>query len=187
VADRLGFRLIDEDIVTRAALEAGVEREVIADVEQGRTTLVRLIEGFAAAGMGAGYVPATPGTCGAGQPGSDELRGLIRAVIEEVASEGRAVILGHAASLALALRNDVCRVMLTASPQVRARRIASALGIDEKRAARAIKRSDAGRADYIKRFYGVGAELPSHYDLVINTERLTAEGAARLIVEATAR
>jgi len=73
-------------------------------------------------------------------------------------------------------------VLITACREERARRLATTLAIEQKQAARAIKQSDAGRADYLKRFYGVGAELPTHYDLVINTDRLTAEQAARLIV-----
>jgi hypothetical protein len=32
-------------------------------------------------------------------------------------------------------------------------RLSDALGVDEKQAARMIKRSDAARADYVKRFY----------------------------------
>jgi hypothetical protein len=183
-AEQLRFRLIDEDIVARAAVEAGVEREVIADLEQGRSALVRLIEGFGAAGMGAGYLVPNPDTDGGGQPAGHELRGLIRSVIEEIAAEGKAVILAHAASLALAARGDVLRVLITACREERAQRVATTLGIEKKQAARAIKQSDAGRADYLKRFYGVGAELPTHYDLVINTDRLTAEQAARLIVAA---
>jgi cytidylate kinase len=185
VAEQLGFRLIDEDIVARAAVEAGVECEVIADLERGRSALVRLIEGFGAAGMGAGYLAPNHDTAGGGQPAGHELRGLIRSVIEEFAAEGSAVILAHAASLALAERDDVLRVLITACREERAQRLATTLGIEEKQAARAIKQSDAGRADYLKRFYAVGVELPTHYDLVINTERLTAEQAARLIVAAT--
>jgi len=183
-AEQLGFRLIDEDIVARAAVEAGVECEVIADLERGRSALVRLIEEFGAGGMGAGYLAPIPDTGGGGQPAGDELRGLIRSVIEEFAAEGKAVILAHAASLALAERDDVLRVLITACREERARRLATTFEIEEKQAARAIKQSDAGRADYLKRFYGVGAELPTHYDLVINTDRLTAEQAAWLIVAA---
>jgi cytidylate kinase len=182
VADALQFRLIDEDIATRAALEAGVDRDVVADAERGRSVMVRLIEGFGSAGIGLGYV-ATPASGFAhGQPASDDLRALIRSVIEEIATKGSAVILAHAASLALAPREDVLRVLVTASPEARAQRLAGTLGIDAKRAAQAVKRSDAGRADYLKRFYGVSTELPIHYDLVINTDRLTPEHAARIIV-----
>ncbi len=109
---------------------------------------------------------------------------MIRSVIEDTAASGSAVIVSHAASLALAEREDVLRVLVTAPQQTRERRLAETLAVDEKEAARALKQSDAARGDYIKRFYGISAELPTHYDLVINTEKLTPEHAARLIVHA---
>jgi hypothetical protein len=183
VAHALGYRLIDEDIVAKAAVEAGVDEETVADVERRKSALVRLIEGLGSAGMGAGYVMAAPVPV-QDQPGSDALRGLIRSVIEETADSGDAVIVSHAASLALSERDDVLRVLITASTPTREARLASALEVDEKEAARTLKRSDAGRADYIKRFYGVGDEQPTHYDLVINTDKVTPESAAQLIVSA---
>ena len=182
-ASALGFRLIDEDIVAKAAVEAGVDEETVADVERRKSTLVRLIESLGSAGVGAGYV-ITPPVPVQDQPASDALRGLIRSVIEETADAGSAVIVSHAASLALGDRADVLRVLITASTPTREARLASALGIDEKEAARTLKRSDAGRADYIKRFYGIGDEQPTHYDLVINTDKVTPESAAQLIVSA---
>ncbi len=188
VASELGFRLIDEDILTRVAVEAGVEQEVVADVERRKSRVVRLLEGLASSGMAAGgsaagYVPV-PNIIGDEQPAGEELRGLIRSVIEEIATAGSAVIVAHAASLALGGREDVLRVFVTASPQVRAERLCISLGISEREAARTVKRSDAGRADYIKQFYGASAELPTHYDLVINTDKLSPETAARLVVQA---
>lgn len=181
-ADQLGLRVIDEDIVTRAAQEAGVEPKLVADVEQRKSRLVRLIEGLAPAGMGGpGYVVPQAAL---GEPASDELRGMIKSVIEETAAQGNVMIVSHAASLALANRDDVLRVLVTASPEVRARRMAESLGVSEDEAKQAIKRGDAGRADYIKRFYGIGEERPIHYDLVINSDRLAPESAARLIVTA---
>jgi cytidylate kinase len=181
VASTLGFRLIDEDIVTRAAVEAGVDQEVVADVERRKSLVARLVEGMGPASMASGYV-VVDGSYG--QPASDELRGLIQSVIEDTATAGNVVIVAHAASLALAERGDVLRVFVTASPQTRLRRLAGSLQVDEKEAARLIKRSDAGRADYIRRFYGIGAERPTHYDLVINTDKLTSDDAVRLIIDA---
>jgi cytidylate kinase len=186
VAEALSFRLIDEEILTRAAVEAGVDEEVVADVERRKSRLVRLVEGLGPAGMAAGPVISAE-SLAYGQPASDELRGLIRSVIEETASVGKVVLVSHAASLALGTREDVLRVLVTAPVSTRLRRLASTLDVDEKEAARIIKRSDAGRADYIKRFYGVGAELPSHYDLVINTDRITPNAVARLIIDAVNR
>ena len=44
--------------------------------------------------------------------------------------------------------------------------------------------SDAGRRDYLKRFYNVDEELPTHYDLVVNTDALSVELAAELVTRA---
>jgi cytidylate kinase len=191
VASALGFRLIDEQIITRAAVEAGVDREVVADVERRKSRLVKLVEGLGSAGLSSGVGAAymVPGVDAVGnpEPASDELRGLIRSVIEETAATGNAVIVAHAASLALGEREGVLRVLVTASPQTRERRLAEDLGVDEKEAARMVKRSDAGRADYVKRFYGISSELPTHYDLVLNTDKLAPQHAAQLIVQAASR
>ena len=184
VATTLGFDLIDEDIVTRAAVEAGVDEDVVADVERRKTRVVRLLEGLGSASLDAGYLAAAHESGSYGRAASDELRGLIRSVIEDTAITGNVVIVAHAASLALASRGDVLRVLVTASTETRQRRLAGSLGVDEKEAARAMTRGDAGRADYIKRFYGIGEEQPTHYDLVINTDKVTPDDAARLIVDA---
>jgi cytidylate kinase len=56
--------------------------------------------------------------------------------------------------------------------------------IDLALAARRIKDSDAGRADYLRRFYGVSDEMPTNYDLVVNTDTLSSEAAATLISQA---
>jgi cytidylate kinase len=183
VAESLGFRLINEDIVAQAAAQAGVAPDAVADVERRKSALIKFLEGMGPAGMTAVGVTVLPDDVNQG-PGSNELRALIRSVIEETASRGSVVIVAHAASLALASRDDVLRVLITASPETRRRRLTESLEIDDKEAGRMLKRSDAGRADYMKRFYGIGGERPTHYDVVINTDRISSDEAARLIVTA---
>lgn len=186
-ASTLDFRIIDEDIVTSAAVEAGVDHEVVADVERRKSLLMRLIEGMGPASAAAGTIALLPAEAVYNLPASDTLRGQIRSAIEETAAAGNVMIVAHAASLALAGREDVLRVLITASPETRRRRLAEALQVDDQEAARLVKRSDAGRADYIKRFYGIGAERATHYDLVLNTDKLTTEDVAGLIVHAVRR
>jgi cytidylate kinase len=78
----------------------------------------------------------------------------------------------------------VLRVLVTASPETRRDRTATSLGIEAGEADKLIKRGDTNRADYIKRFYGIGSERPTHYDLVVNTDRISPEQSAELIVSA---
>jgi len=184
VATTLGYRVIDEEIVRRAAEEAGVDSAAMADVERRKSLVARLLDSFSPAGAGISYMVPAPSPEAYGGPSGDDLRGFIRSVIETTAERGRVVIVAHAASLALGDRDGVLRVLVTASPSTRARRMAAALDVDVEEAAKQLKRSDTGRQDYMKRFYGIDRELPSHYDLVVSTDRLSADEAAALIVHA---
>lgn len=173
LAERLGYRMVNEEIVALAAQQADVAPELLADVEKRKSLMGRVLERIgpaaaATASMGAYVTPPLDDS-----PKDDALRALIRATIEQVAEQGRVVIVAHAASFALRERNDTLRVFLTASPETRMSR----LGQDAKQLAK----SDGNRADYLKRFYDVAAEQPYHYDFVLNTDRLESKGAAEII------
>jgi cytidylate kinase len=107
---------------------------------------------------------------------------MIQAAIHEVAAAGRAVIVAHAASMTLAGTEGVLRVLVTASAVTRARRVAASAGMSEAEATAAIAQADRNRQDYFRRFYEIREEQSTHYDLVINTDVLTAEQAGDLIV-----
>ncbi len=179
VAERLGFALVDEEIIQRAAADAGVKPEVVADTERRRSFIERTI---GALGSSADANTAAVGVWRETKELVDsQVRDLIRAAIEETALRGDAVIVSHAASHALASRPDVLRVLVTASPPVRSARLAAAQGLSEKDATRAVDQSDAARADYLKRFYGTRSELPTQYDIVVNTDRLSPDEAISVV------
>jgi cytidylate kinase len=116
---------------------------------------------------------------------AEALEGLIEQVVRETAAEGNVVIVGHGASIALAGTSGLLRVLVTAPAEARAERLARAQGMDAGKAQKAVKHSDGQRRAYLKRFYGVGEESPDHYDVVLNTDTVTLEGAARAIVAAS--
>ena len=185
VARELGFQLVDEQIVAQAAREAGVNAAVVADVERRKSLLARVLDGLGETGsVGAAGPYGFSGITEDLGPNRDALRGLIRSALSESAERGNAVIVAHAASLALGTRTDVLRVLITASPETRARRLAEAQDIGETEAHKRLARGDANRADYLKRFYGISSELPTHYDIVLNTDHLAAGDAAALILSA---
>jgi cytidylate kinase len=183
VAGQLGYRLVDEEIIRTAAQEAGVDASHVAEVEKRRSLAIRLLDSLGTSTSlstfaMAGYVPAMEG------PVDADLRGLIRTTIEELAQRGDAVIVAHAASMALGDRTDVLKVLLTSSDDARRQTLIEQRGLDEKAARKEVERGDANRADYLKRFYGISHESPADYDLVLNTDRLGADGAVSLIVQA---
>jgi cytidylate kinase len=90
----------------------------------------------------------------------------------------------HGAGIQLVGRPGVLRVLVTASPAVRAARIAAERGCSVREGARLVQHTDRERAAYLRRFLGVRQEQPSDYDLVVSTDRFTPAGAADTIAHA---
>jgi hypothetical protein len=181
VAERLGFLYVNEEIVARAAAKGGVDAADVADEERRKSLAARALNAIAQGGGEAWTLGAVGPLSSREELDSDDIRSLIRETIEQTAARGKAVIVAHAASYAIGHGDGVLRVLVTASPETRTTRVAEAEGLDQAGAARALKESDAGRADYLKRFYDVREESPTHYDLVLNTDALSIEQAADLI------
>jgi shikimate kinase len=171
VADSLKLRYLDEEILISAAEEEeGLDPEQLAAVERRRQGLSR----FQLDVVGGGLV-------------EEMLRSLTKRAIAAAASEGGVVIVAHGAAIALAGDERAFRVLLTASPEIRAQRLAEEQGLDLEEAKKTIERSDREREAFLKSFYGIDREVPTHYDLVVNTDRISTTAAAALIAEAAAR
>ena len=189
VAERLGFRYVDEEIIEIAAKKHGLDTGLVADAERRKNLFSRLLDDLAAAPMldpsgTAGFLMADTTMV----PRREELRALIIEAIRETAQQGNVVIVSHAAGIPLAGRKDLLRVLVTASFATRAERLAeSQQRADKAEAEKLLKDSDAGRADYFLRFYKIERELPTHYDLVVNTDHLTAAEATDIVVAAAQR
>lgn len=179
VADRLGFLYVDEEVISNAAARGGIDPEAVAGEERRKPMFAGLLDYLTQADPA--VVALAPANV---EPPSEAVRTFIRDAIHEVAERGNAVIVAHAGSYAVGAGPHALRVLITAPRETRSKRFAAANGLADDEAGRTIKHSDATRVDYLKRFYGVGQELPTHYDLVINTETLSADEASALIVRA---
>ena len=186
VADSLGYRLVDEEILQQAAESSGVSVDELADAERRTKVIYGLLRNLTIAGGAAGVM--SPGGSAAVDIGSGadskSLRGLIQKSIHETAAQGDVVIVSHAASYAMSGSDDVLRVLVTASPETRADRTGEAASLDSKKAAKVVADSDAARAAYLKRFYGVGGELSTHYDLALNSDSLSIELMSDIVTRA---
>jgi len=179
VAQQLGYRFVDDEIVSRAAERTGMPTEIVADAEQRRSLARRILEAMVSAPGGdpIGYTPNVE----AFNPASTS-EAVIRDVIEEVAAEDNVVINAHGSAMQLGRRAGVLRVLITGSADVRARRVMDEAGLNQSQAERALNDSDKERRDYFKRFYQINDELPTHYDLTINTDQIDFDKAVALIV-----
>jgi hypothetical protein len=179
VADKTGFRLVDDEIIALAAEKAGVSPVTIAKVERSPSLVDRILKHLGTTPIDAGHGAYTPAIIH-----DESYEGIIADVIREVANQGKVVILAHGGSIALRGTAGVLRVFVTASPEERVRRYARETGMKDSECEKAIEKSDRERGDFLVRFYAVQEESPTHYDLVINTDRISAEQAAGLIVGA---
>src|SRR5262249_531490 len=128
VADRLGFIYVDEEIVSRTAAKAGIDAGSVADEEQRRSFVTRMLQALAQSGAEALAVGGGPPPQMDDEPTGEAVRVLIRETIEQTAAQGSVVIVAHAASYALPPGPDALRVLVTASPETRAKRLAAGHG-----------------------------------------------------------
>lgn len=177
VAEQLGLRYVDDQVIGEAADWAGLDPAFVADAERRKSFAARLLGGMA----GGGTMRLPTGEAARALPSDADLRALITDAVSSIVRQGGAVIVAHAASFAVA-PGEALRVFVTASPSTRGERLARERSLDRSAAEQALRGEDAGRADYLKRFYGVERELPTQYDLVVNTDALTPEAAAAVVV-----
>ena len=167
-----------------------MEPALVAKAEHRQPLLQRLLDKMARGAELTGIVTQATGvpvdasmpSPAAHRADANDLRVMIQAAIHEVAGAGQAVIVAHAASMALAGTEGVLRVLVTASTDTRIRRVAEFERIIGTEAERRIATSDRERREYFQRFYKLHEELPTHYDLVINTDVLTTAQAVDVVL-----
>ncbi len=186
VAQQLGYLYVDEEIVARAAAQGGLEPRDIADEER-RSSFARRVLQVLAEGGGDAWTFSGSAAAALESVRPADIRALIRETVLQTVARGRVVIVAHAASYAVEPDPAKLRVLVTASPRTRAERVSAQDSLGRPEATRMIEESDAGRRDYLKRFYGVDRESPTDYDLVINTDVLSTEQAADIVSQVAGR
>lgn len=108
----------------------------------------------------------------------------VEAVIWELASRGRVVLVGRGSPFVLAGVPHVLRVRVTAPADVRARRTAEREGLALDAAAERVRRSDGDRAARVRFLFHLNWDDPLRYHLVINTAELDVSGAVDVVAPA---
>ncbi len=187
VADDLGYHLLDYRLVQAAAEEAGVSTETIAESEHRPSFFTRILEALARnpAGPASGQWIEPIDMSGTPLLTSSDYRDLVVQVVEDYARQGNVVFLGHGAQFMLANHPDVVRVLITGSPEARARRVMAGMVCSQEQANEVIHRTDSERSHYFKDYFGADWLSPSTYDLTVNTDHINPKQAAELIIAAS--
>jgi cytidylate kinase len=183
-ADLLESRIIDE-VAHRLQLP---KEEVEAEDEQPGSLLHRLLM---ALGSASGEPMLQPEATVWNPPNVDPVFDTRRAVLEitqhvirEAAREGNVVIVGRGGAYILRDFENALHVFLRAAEAVRVKAVMARMSLSEDEARRRLKLADENWNAYIKQVYGHDRNLPSHYDLVLDTGRLGYEGTVEVIVAA---
>ncbi|MBI4259718.1 MAG: cytidylate kinase-like family protein [Actinobacteria bacterium] len=174
LAEALGYRLVDRELVELAARESGVDPEVARNLDERAPALVEKV--------GLALAAASP-EFGLGQPPFVDDRALaegVGRVIRSLASAGGYVILGRGGQAVLADRPDAVHIQLVGNLEDRARAVSGWHSVPIEEARELCRQGDAERAGYVERFHGVDLGDPLLYDAVLNTSRLGHDEAAEV-------
>ncbi len=109
-------------------------------------------------------------------------RELMESVVYEIARRGSGVIVGHASQVLLQDFACAFHVLCSCPEASRIKRVAEKGGISTERAEELTRKADRERDDFLRTAYHLDWKNPALYDLVINTDKLGSEYAARLII-----
>ncbi len=110
-----------------------------------------------------------------------QLARMTRTIMEEVATEGNAIIVGRGGNLVLANHPRALHVFLLAPLEVRISRVMQAEGLSHSDAERRISGMDKLRTDYVHTFYHMTWNDLTQYHLVVNSGVWGEDGTTDLL------
>jgi hypothetical protein len=114
---------------------------------------------------------------------------LVRQMADTVlrlAELGNVILIGHGASIVTSKLDHVFHVRLVGSLEQRVKHLQEHLHLTHKAALQFANREDRGRRRFLKKYFKKDIDDPLHYHLVINTDRVPYDEAARMIAHAVA-
>ncbi len=183
LADRLRVDYVDREIIAHVAELTHWSKEGVAEKETPPGTLLeRIAEALSHShGVGSGFPATYLPTWEVPLDDSSYLAAL-KSVITELANSGAMVIRGRGSQFILKDRPDTIHILVVAPLALRIKRIILVMNLNEEAAKREIMRSDSSHREFIKRYFKAELEDPVNYDLVINTQALSFDAAASLII-----
>mgnify|MGYP001820096802 FL=1 len=160
VAEQLGYQLIDGEAIMEAAKSYGLSPEAVEQADEKPPHFVDTLDSKQFLDLH-----------------------LIELIILEAALKGNVVIYGRGGQDLLKDISSVLRTRIIAPFEDRVERWAEREWLDPDRARYLVRKSDQQRAGFIKYYFDRNWEDSVHYDLIINTQRLSEETAVKIICD----
>ena len=166
IADKLGIKFYDKEIITKLAEATGLSEEYIENNEQKRDASAILNNGF--------YM---------GLDNADELFVKETELIKELAAKDSCVIIGRCADFILKDEKNVIKVFVYSGMEDKIKRATQIYGYEEDKAKKEIERIDKLRANHYKHYTDKDWKDFSNYDICINSDLLGVEKSADVICD----
>jgi cytidylate kinase len=169
VARRLGVELYDKNILVPMANAENAESRALESIEKERPTG---IQDFISSLLNDNYVYT-----------GDYLQ-YLRDVVEIIGKISRGVIVGRGANFILPAKGRFS-VRVVAPMDIRVKNVAFRFGVSLEEARKRVKRREQKRKTFIREAFHQDIADIEHYDLIINTARMSLEAAVDAIIGAT--
>ncbi|MBN1827777.1 MAG: cytidylate kinase-like family protein [Deltaproteobacteria bacterium] len=165
IAETLGFDFFDREIIQAVAESMQMSEQVVASLdERMRSSLEHWIQ----------ILKSTRFLW------PDKYRQHLTKVVGAIAEHGSVVIMGRGANYLLP-EEETLRVRFVGSLAYRVDIVAERENISKEEAERRVRKSDEERQAYVKDHFAFDINDPSYFDLIINTEYLTAETIVKIV------
>ena len=183
IAQQLGWRLVDHEIVVRVARTLGMsEDEAAARDEHTEGFISRLLRSMQNVdpnlAVGAPVLPVSP------EREQEDYQQALSDVVKAAVNDGHVVIVGRGSQALLAERRDVLHVRVIAPLAARVSYVMQREGLDQREAEERIQLKDRDRMRYLQTTQNLQSEDPHLYDLVVNSAILDLDSIASLAVTA---
>jgi cytidylate kinase len=176
VAQRLGYKFYDHEIIQMVAKQAKVSTRWVQSMEkEAGGKMERLIAGLVSKTFMDRFLDDNRGYI------DEEIYvDLLHKIIQKIAAEGNAVILGRGSQYILKNSDDVYHVLLVADREYRIRFIEEKYELFTRHAIQTINNEDKRRMSLYRKFGQKDYDHWGHYNLILNMRRLDLDKAALL-------
>jgi cytidylate kinase len=165
LAERLGYRYVDQDMIGQAARQYGVGEEKLTQLDETKPSLFERFD-----------------------VETRQYITVLQSALLDVAEQDDVVIMGRGGQVLLRNIVHVLRVRVMAPFDMRVKRVmkkmAGQMGesVDVRTTAEMVRRNDHEKFGRMRYLYDVDWSDPSLYDVVINTEKLATQAGIDLII-----
>ena len=178
LADDLGYKFYDREILSIAAEESGFDRKFFEKHDEKRSFFHGIFGGVVPTGTMVNY--------GGTEHNRFSEEGLFQFqsdAIRRAASEGDCVFVGRCADYILRDFPSVMNIFITAGHEVRVGRVMERSGMTREQAEKMIREKEESRASFYNFYTGKKWGDSASYDICVNSSKFGLEETVRIVKE----